>query len=246
MKETMTLKQAIAEIMKIVDEPIAHDVHKQGINDGNARDEGVSPGVNETEIVSSSSLSLLADYIPRLPAREMKAEKGRLQTLTELAWLLYVQGERMAACDIVEPLTRVAFDGNYNRWTWLEHATVLYAFVAPEPQIEEARQGAIQAIEGAVHTGDKDIVEVKQDVHERFLNGETLDTSRIEHSVETGDRAMEAAFRLILLKHLRKLELLGGSKTYPAEQAAQEAEDQIAAIRQIIAELGLFRITPFR
>ncbi|MFD1886687.1 DUF6707 family protein [Paenibacillus wenxiniae] len=186
-----------------------------------------------------------ADYIERLPARDMRNDRDKLQTLSELGWLLYAQGENTAAYEIAKPLSQVPFDGNYNRWTWLEHANVLLALVAPAEQAEEARQHAITAIEEAVRTGKKDIVQVKKQVHKRFLNGETLDTDAIQRNVDEGNRTDEAARRLILLKSLRKIELLGGSKAYPAERAAQEAEEQIEAVRQIAAEVGRFKLSPF-
>lgn len=187
----------------------------------------------------------LTDYVKHLPARDMRSDKDKLQTLSELGWLLYAKGEHDAAFQIAKPLAQVAFDGNYNRWTWLEHANVLLALTAPEEEKEAARQHAIHAIEQAVRTGDKDIVEVKKDVHKRFLNGDTLDTDSIQRSMDEGDRAGEAARRLILLKNLCKIELLGGSKAYSAERAAQEAEAQIQAIREIEAELGLLKLSPF-
>ncbi len=206
--------------------------------------------MNETPTLQQALAQIMeqqsvADYIKRLPARDMRNDKDKLQTLSELAWLLYTQGEHTAAYDIVAPLAGVPFDGNYNRWTWLEHANVLFALVAPAEQAEAAKQHAITAIEQAVRTGKKDIVEVKQDVHKRFMNGETLDTDALQRSIDGGDRTGEAVRRLILLKNLRKIELLGGSAAYPAARAAQEAEAQIEAIRQIAAELGLFKLSPF-
>ncbi|WP_322923776.1 DUF6707 family protein [Paenibacillus campi] len=245
MNETITLQQALASIMEAAN---ALPEQTSGAND--VESAPVKITVSEDTAATGADMSAaakltLADVVKRLPVRDMRSEQGRLQALTELAWLLYAQGEDTVARQIVEPLSKVPFDENYNRWTWIEHAIVLSAFVAPEQQTEQARQQAITAIQQAVKTGKKDIVQVKKQVHKRFLNGDTLDTTAIQRDMEAGERTDEAARRLILLMRLRKLELLGGSKAYPAERAAQEAAVQIETIRKIAAEVGLFKLSPF-
>ncbi|WP_046215999.1 DUF6707 family protein [Paenibacillus wulumuqiensis] len=188
-----------------------------------------------------------ADYLSRTPARARRTTKGELETCVRLGWLLYVTGEPEAAGQLIEPLTAVSFENNYDHWTWIEYALVLQVQLSAGAADEEkVRQHAISAVEQAVQTGEESIVQVKQKVHGRFLRGETLHPENIEKAVQDKDDIREANYRLIHLMELSKLAVLGGSAEYPAEQAAREAAEQQARIRQIAEQHGRAELDPFK
>ncbi|MEW4371705.1 DUF6707 family protein [Paenibacillus kandeliae] len=238
MSETQTLQQALAHIQEAAQSPLS--------NVAPSTSESASSSAATVNTDTASTQSTLADYIQRLPKRQMRGDKAQLQCFVELAQLLYVNGEKEKARQIVEPLIALPFNNNYNYWTWIEIAHVLHAVLAPAEQADAAKQQAIAAIESAVNTGKPDVVEIKRDVHQRFLQGDMVQSSDLERQISADDPAGEANRRLIHLMRLIKLELLGGSEQYPASRAADEAKQQIARIRDIIADIGLFKLSPFR
>lgn len=238
MSETQTLQQALAHIQETAQSPSSSDAP--------STTESASSSAATANTNNASTQSTLADYIQRLPKRQMRGDKAQLKCFVELAQLLYVNGEEGKVRQIVEPLIALPFNHNYNYWTWIEIAHVLHAVLAPAEEAEAAKQQAIAAIESAVNTGKPDVVEIKRDVHQRFLEGDMVQTSDLERQISADDPAGEANRRLIHLMRLMKLELLGGSELYPASGAADEAKQQITRIRDIIADIGLFKLSPFR
>ncbi|WP_411343768.1 DUF6707 family protein [Paenibacillus sp. WLX1005] len=241
MSETQTLQQALTQIQEAA--------QSQSPNPAPSTTEPASTNADEHATSTTApvqEIETLSSYIQRLPKRQMRNDKGQLQCFVELAWLLYVNGEEDIARHITEPLITVPFENSYDYWTWLEHAHVLHAVLAPAEQADTAKQQAIAAIESAVNTGKPDVVEIKRKVHQRFLEGDMVQPNDLERHISADDPAGEANRRLIHLMRLSKLELLGGSEQYPALHAADEAKQQIERIRDIIADIGLFKLIPFR
>lgn len=188
-----------------------------------------------------------AEYLSRTPVRSRRTVKGELETCVRLGWLLYATGETAVARQLVEPLTAVPFENNYDYWTWIEYALILQAeLVAGTEQEDAVRQQVVSAVEQAVQTGEDSVVQIKQKVHGRFLRGETLHPEAIEQAVQNKEDITEANYRLLHLMELSKLAILGGSAEYPAEQASREAAAQQARIREIAQQHGVTELDPFK
>ncbi|WP_017811742.1 DUF6707 family protein [Paenibacillus shenyangensis] len=188
-----------------------------------------------------------ADYLAKIPARSRRTAKGELEAYVRLGWLLYALDKTDIARPIVEPLTSVPFENNYDYWTWIEYALILQAELSTgQEQGKAIREQAVAAVEQAVQTGETAVVQVKQKVQSRFLKGETLHTDYIEKAVQHQDEVAEANARLLHLIDLSKLSMLGGSAEYPAEQAAREAAAQQSRIREITDRHGWIELDPFK
>ncbi|MGC6368572.1 DUF6707 family protein [Pseudomonas sp. K2I15] len=147
----------------------------------------------------SSASGQLADYLAKVPAKYSKTNKLRIESLTRLAYLLYVINEKDLAGQITEPLSRIPFENNYDYWVWIEAALVLNGTLAKEQGNTAVYEQALTRVLEALSSGNELQITVKRNTHERFIKGETLSLEKIQDAAEEKDFVTEGNQRITYL-----------------------------------------------
>ncbi|NWB85932.1 MULTISPECIES: DUF6707 family protein [Pseudomonas] len=197
------------------------------------------------EILSQGD-SPVATYLEKIPSKFTKSSKLRLEAFSKLAYVLYVTKEKEQAKFIVDRLAEVPFENNYDYWEWVESALVLKGLLAKESNETSAYDSALASVLEAMNSGSELQVKVKLSVHNRFLEGETLDDEKIRFYADKGDAIAECNERIILLITLLKLKFFDTEASYPVEKIEHEITEQTDRINSLISTVGLFKITPFK
>lgn len=189
-----------------------------------------------------ASEETLARLIEMLPAKQKKTAKALLESTVKLAYILYATGEKQTASIIVDSIAVIPFSNSYDYWTWIEGALVLQGKLAIERKDEQTYQVALKCATTALKTGTDLQVTVKMNVHRRFLEGQNLD-SDFDQESNVGD---EFDRRVVYLMALLKIEFFGGSEVWPVTAVAEEAAVTINRISELVAQIGLYKLPPYK
>lgn len=201
-----------------------------------------------TEALDSLSAASgpLADRVSKVAAKYNKTQKSRIESLTRLAYLLYVINENDLAEQLTAPLSKIPFENNYDYWVWIEASLVLNGTLARARGDEPVYADALARVLAALNTGNELQVTVKRNTHERFVRGETLSLDKIQDAENEGDFATEGNQRVTYLMSLLKIQFFDKPEHYPHEKIKADIEENVARINEIIGKIGLEKLTLFK
>lgn len=198
-----------------------------------------------TRIEKKAELHL---YIEQIPAKYKKTQKAYLAALVKLSYLLYItqSDQKPQIKELLEELSQIPFEENYDYWTWVEHALVLQARIAREEEHQAVYDQSMQLIEDALNTGEEAVVKVKHNVQARFVKGETLSTQTIDAAIKKNDTSMECEQRILYVMKLFKIKELGAQPPYTDEKVEQESTEYMKRINEIVEQVGIEKVEPFK
>lgn len=190
----------------------------------------------------------LQSYIEQIPAKYKKTQKAYLTALVKLSYLLYInQSEQKPQIkSLLDELSRIPFEENYDYWTWVEHALVLQARIAREKEQQAVYKQFMQLIEDALNTGEEAVVKIKHNVQDRFVKGETLSTQTIDAAIKKNDLLMECEQRILYVMKLFKIKELGAQLPYTDEKIDEESTQHMERINEIVKQIGIQKVEPFK
>ncbi|WP_204825539.1 DUF6707 family protein [Paenibacillus nicotianae] len=190
----------------------------------------------------------LHSYIEQIPAKYKKTQKAYLAALVKLSYLLYItqNNQKPQVKKILDELSQIPFEENYDYWTWVEHAVVLQARIAREEEQQAVYKQFMQLIEDALNTGEEAVVKIKHNVQDRFVKGETLSTQTIDAAIKKNDLLMECEQRILYVMKLFKIKELGAQPPYTDEKLEQEMEQYMKRINEIVEQVGIEKVEPFK
>lgn len=190
----------------------------------------------------------LHSYIEQIPAKYKKTQKAYLAALVKLSYLLYItqNDQKPQVKKVLEELSQIPFEENYDYWTWVEHAVVLQARIAREEEQQAVYEQSMQLIEDALNTGEEAVVKIKHNVQDRFVKGETLSTQTIDAAIKKNDLLMECEQRILYVMKLFKIKELGVQPPYTDEKVEQESIEYMKRINEIVEQVGIEKVEPFK
>lgn len=190
----------------------------------------------------------LQSYIEQIPAKYKKTQKAYLTALVKLSYLLYInQSEQKPQIkSLLDELSRIPFEENYDYWTWVEHALVLQARIAREKEQQAVYKQFMQLIEDALNTGEEAVVKIKHNVQDRFVKGETLSTQTIDAAIKKNDLLIECEQRILYVMKLFKIKELGAQLPYTDEKIDEESTQHMERINEIVKQIGIQKVEPFK
>lgn len=190
----------------------------------------------------------LQSYIEQIPAKYKKTQKAYLTALVKLSYLLYIaQSEQKPQIkSLLDELSRIPFEENYDYWTWVEHALILQARIAREEGQQEVYDQAMHLIEEALHTGEEAVVKIKRNVQDRFVKGETLNTQTIDAAIQQKKPSIECDQRILYVMKLFKIKELGAQLPYTDEKIDEESTQHMERINEIVKQIGIQKVEPFK
>lgn len=200
--------------------------------------------MNTTEALAlfPASDESLSRHIDTLPAKHKKTAKAVLEATVKLAYVLYALDEKQQASIIADSVAKIPFANSYDYWTWIEAALVLQGTLAVEQGEDESYQSALASATAALTSGTELQINVKANVHRRFLEGQTLNAQFDQED----DVVYEFDMRIVYLMALLKIDFFGGSEAWPKSAIAEEVAITIARIKALVSDIGLYKLPPYK
>ncbi|WP_317984038.1 DUF6707 family protein [Affinibrenneria salicis] len=188
----------------------------------------------------------LAECLQKIPARRQKNQILFTESLTRLAYGLYVFGNEALCAELIDRLTQVRFAGDYNYWSWIEYALALKASMAHAAGDTDQAAQAIDRITAPLDIGSELEITVKKRVFARMLAGEMLSEDGLRDTAEINDPAAEYNDRLLNLMEMVKISAIKTNAEEHNPALEVEISRQIARCRQLINLIGLENTQPFK
>lgn len=184
----------------------------------------------------------LAQHLEKLPAKQKRTAKGVLESSVKLEYVMFAMGDTRAASELVEPISQIPFANSYDCWTWIEAALVMKGRLAIALGHNEEYDEAFRAAVAALKSGSELQMTVKENVHKRFMDGQTLDMA-FEDEENFVD---EFEMRLSYVTALMKIEFFGCSETWTGSRIESELLSNIARMNDIIVAKGIYKLAPYK
>ena len=194
----------------------------------------------------SNENEVLRGVFDKIKARFIKTDKGIVESLTKIAFILYIKKDFKNAMSIVDKLSGIEFNNDYDYWTWIEYAIALRAEISIINNDDEKNKDSIKKIIDALNSGEGLPKKIKINVHNRFMAGESVELDNSNFSSKNTNFYDNFSHRLIYQMALVKLKVLGASKEYPIGKVTSNIESNSQEMQKMIDEGVLLGIQPFK
>ena len=185
----------------------------------------------------------LKPYVEKILKKYKKTNCSYLESLNHLAYLLYLYGQKELAKKLLDILLQIPFEGDYNSWTFVESSIVLLAYM--EKQTENQVSIYQNLLLSPLDSGEKLTRKIRRRVHQRFLNGDTLE-QKLAKIEQASTFTSEIEWRLLYLADLLKLQLFSAESTLDEADIQSKIEEQIERLQSFIKEQGIVSLFPFK
>jgi len=188
----------------------------------------------------------LKKIISKIHSKFTVSDKGVLEGLCKISYILYIIRDVENALLITERLSLIPFNNDYDYWTWIEFAISLRAEISNQIGCNEKGRASLDIIKAALNRGEGIEKKIKINVHNRFMAGEGV---VLDESITDGTRQdiyNEFNHRLIYLMKLIKLNVLGASAEYSREKALANINSNVQRMLVLVQENALDGAQPFR
>lgn len=185
----------------------------------------------------------LKPYVEKILKKYKKTNCSYLESLNHLAYLLYLYGQKELAKKLLDILLQIPFEGDYNSWTFVESSIVLLAYM--EKQTENQVSIYQNLLSSPLDSGEKSTRKIRRRVHQRFLNGDTLE-QKLAKIEQASTFTSEIEWRLLYLADLLKLQLFSAESTLDEADIQSKIEEQIERLQSFIKEQGIVSLFPFK
>jgi len=188
----------------------------------------------------------LKKIISKIHSRFTVSNKGVLEGLCKISYILYIIRDFENSLLITERLSLIPFNNDYDYWIWIEFAISLRAEISNQIGYNEKGRDSLDIIKAALNSGEGIEKKIKINVHNRFMAGEGV---VLDESITDGTRQdiyNEFNHRLIYLMKLIKLNVLGASAEYSREKTLSNIKSNVQRMLVLVQENALDGAQPFR
>ncbi|ATA21764.1 hypothetical protein EDC48_1153 [Gibbsiella quercinecans] len=197
---------------------------------------------NKIEKISPS----LNEFVLKTPNKNKKTTIILLESLTRLAYSLYVLKKYSLTNELLDILTEIPFNNDFDSWTWIEYALSLKSRMSREKEELAESSEAIRKIIIATETGNELEISIKHRVFQRMLKGENIFLDGLHEAIDSKDKVMEYNERILYLMEIIKIDEIKKEIEKSNKQGNTEIEKQISACKDIINLIGIEKTMPFK
>ena len=200
--------------------------------------------MNVKELIEEVENDLeLGSYLNRIPKKNKKTQASDLESLNRLAYLLYLDGQEEMAKELLDRITQVPFEGNYNTWTFVDGSLVLLAYL--EREVENQVLVYKKLLLSPLEQGEESTQKIRRRVHQRFLNGDSLEQKLVKiEQASSPESEMER--RLLFLTDLLKIYLFITESTCEETNIQAKIEENMEILKKYIKEHEIYSLFPFK
>lgn len=182
-------------------------------------------------------------YVDKIIKKNKKTHCAYLESLTHLAYLLYLNGQEELSRKLLEIMIQVSFEGDYESWTFIDSSLVLLAYM--ERKTEDLLSNYKNILLNPLNQGDEWTKKIKKRVHQRFLNGDTLN-QKLAKIEESSSMQSELEYRLLYLTDLLKLYLFIAESPFDKTDVQAKIEENMEMLKKAIKKQGIYSFFPFK
>ncbi|EQA1703839.1 DUF6707 family protein [Cronobacter dublinensis] len=190
----------------------------------------------------SEKNEIIKNAISLLPSKSIKTDKAIVETLAKLAYYFYIDSKEQEAMVVCDQLANINFNNDYDYWTWIEYALCLRVELSSKFGDSEKEQNSVSLMKEALDSGAAIVRKIKNQVHERFMNGEGVNVD------EAGNMEPDTEFeyRMIYVMKLLKIKAFGGSEFFNSNFIDAEVTKNIQLMQSILRAKNNNQIAPFK
>ncbi|EOC1280696.1 hypothetical protein ACI1BE_004040 [Cronobacter turicensis] len=184
----------------------------------------------------------IKNAISLLPSKSIKTDKAIVETLTKLACFFFIDEKEQEAMAVCDQLANIKFNNDYDYWTWVEYALCLRIELSSRLGDPEKKKISINIIKQALDSGEGLVKKIRNQVHERFMNGEEFGIDE----VESKDSDAEFEARMIYLMKLLKAKAFGGSEFFNPHFVDAEIKNILKILQAMLIDADKNQLVPFK
>ncbi|EPO1792870.1 DUF6707 family protein [Cronobacter turicensis] len=184
----------------------------------------------------------IKNAISLLPSKSIKTDKAIVETLTKLAYFFFIDEKEQEAMAVCDQLANIKFNNDYDYWTWVEYALCLRIELSSRLGDPEKKEISINIIKQALDSGEGLVKKIRNQVHERFMNGEEFGIDE----VESKDSDAEFEARMIYLMKLLKAKAFGGSEFFNPNFVDAEIKNTLKILQAMLIDVDRNQLVPFK
>lgn len=182
-------------------------------------------------------------YVDKIIKKNKKTHSAYLESLTHLAYLLYLNGQEELSRKLLEIMIQVSFEGDYESWTFIDSSLVLLAYM--ERNTEDLLSNYKNILLNPLNQGDELTKKIKKRVHQRFLNGDTLN-QKLAKIEQSSSMQSELEYRLLYLTDLLRLYLFIAESPFDKTDVQAKIEENMEMLKKSIKKQGIHSFFPFK
>ncbi|EKK5245875.1 DUF6707 family protein [Cronobacter sakazakii] len=191
--------------------------------------------LSEESVAIKNAISLLS-------SKSIKTDKAIVETLTKLAYFFFIDEKEQEAMAVCDQLANIQFNNDYDYWTWVEYALCLRIELSSRLGDPEKKEISISIIKKALDSGEGLVKKIRNQVHERFMNGEEFGIDE----VESKDSDAEFEARMIYLMKLFKAKAFGGSEFFNPNFVDAEVKNTLKILQALLIDVDKNQLAPFK
>lgn len=191
--------------------------------------------LSEESVAIKNAISLLS-------SKSIKTDKAIVETLTKLAYFFFIDEKEQEAMAVCDQLANIQFNNDYDYWTWVEYALCLRIELSSRLGDPEKKEISISVIKKALDSGEGLVKKIRNQVHERFMNGEEFGIDE----VESKDSDAEFEARMIYLMKLFKAKAFGGSEFFNPNFVDAEVKNTLKILQALLIDVDKNQLAPFK
>ena len=182
-------------------------------------------------------------YLDKILKKNKKTQASYLESLNQLAYLLYLDGQEEIAKELLDSIIQVPFEGNYNTWTFVDSSLVLLAYL--EREAENKLSAYKKLLLSPLEQGEESTQNIRRRVHQRFLNGDSLE-QKLAKIEQASSPESEMERRLLYLTDLLKIYLFITELTCEKTDIQAKIEENTEILKKYIKEHEIYSLFPFK
>lgn len=182
-------------------------------------------------------------YLDKILKKNKKTQASYLESLNQLAYLLYLDGQEEIAKELLDSIIQVPFEGNYNTWTFVDSSLVLLAYL--EREAENKLSAYKKLLLSPLEQGEESTQNIRRRVHQRFLNGDSLE-QKLAKIKQASSPESEMERRLLYLTDLLKIYLFITELTCEKTDIQAKIEENTEILKKYIKEHEIYSLFPFK
>lgn len=147
------------------------------------------------------------------------------------------------AKELLDRITQVPFEGNYNTWTFVDGSLVLLAYL--EREVENQVLVYKKLLLSPLEQGEESTQKIRRRVHQRFLNGDSLE-QKLAKIEQAPSPESEMERRLLYLTDLLKIHLFIAESTCEETDIQAKIEENMEILKKYIKEHEIYSLFPFK
>ncbi len=185
-------------------------------------------------------------YLKKIPKKNKSTQAIFLESLSKLAFSLYIIKEVELSNELASILSEIPFDNDYDHWTWIEYAICLKSKIEKEKGDNTSSAKEIKKILSTLEIGSELEVSIKKRVFNSMLDGDNIYIDELNDAMENENNISIYNEGLLYIMEMIKIEEINYVIKKNGDSMKKQIEDQISTCSSIVKNIGIEKTMPFK